>query len=353
VPFPESPWHDRVLLLVTGSILLLAALSIGFALAAVLLRMRNNHVARRWDRCEREWEPVLFDVMAGAVPPDRLAREVRRRDEAYFLGLLSRLARQVRGPELARLAEAAAPFLARPAADLRRGAPEERALAVAALGLLGGPAHVRLVIDALDDPAPLVAMSAARALTRRRDPEHAAALLARLDRLRHWRPGFLAAMLAALGPDAAAALRRTLADAGAASAVRVVAAEALLRLNDPGAAGPAAGVAAADPDPEVVAAALRLLARVGDGSHLAPVRRLAASPVEIVRIGAVRALAALGEPADLPLLRQALDDPSIWVAEHAARGLARGPGRALLAAMAESGADRARLAGEALAEVTA
>lgn len=334
------------------SIVVLAALCLGLVAAAILLRIRNNLVARRWARYEAAWEPAVLEIMAGA-PPDELIRSVRAGDAPYFIGFLARIGRQVRGVELDRLAALAAPFLAHPIEEARAGNAEERARAVAALGLLGSPSQVPQVITALDDPAPLVAMSAARALTRRRDPTHAAALVARLDRLRHWRPGFLAAMLAALGPDAAPALRRALAEPRLLGRTRAIAAEALLRLSDPESAELAARTAAESDDPEVVAAALRLLERVGGPEQLPVVRRLAGADAELVRIGAFQALGALAEEEDLPLLAKGIEDPSVWVAEHAARGLARGSGQRLLAVMASSDAPRARLAREALAEATA
>jgi HEAT repeat protein len=77
------------------------------------------------------------------------------------------------------------------------------------------------------------------------------------------------------------------------------------------------------------------------------------SPNEVVRIGAAQVLGAVGGAEEVPVLTAALEDESIWVAEHAARGLAQGGGRPVLQALAGSEAPRARLAREVLAEAGA
>lgn len=332
-----------------GSIVVLTAFCLTLLLSTVVLRIRNSLVARRWARHEAVWEPAVFEVMAGGDPAPLIAG-IRPGDAPYFIGFLARVGRQVRGVELERLALLAAPFLEHPRTAARAGNPEQRARAVATLGLLGGPAEAPAVIAALDDPAPLVAMSAARALTRQRDPAHAGALVARLDRLDHWRPSFLAAMLAALGRDAAPALRRALQDPTLPARTRAVAADALLRLSDPEAASIGARIASETGDPVILTAVLRLLERVGGPDALPAIRRLAASESEAVRVGAFHALEQLAEEEDLPQLERALADPSPWVAIHAARALARGPGRRLLAGHAEDTGRDAVVAREALAE---
>lgn len=338
-----------VLTALAWSILVLAAFCLTLLLSALALRIRNLLMARRWARYEGAWEPAVFEVMAGGDPAPLIA-QVRPRDAPYFVGFLARVGRQVRGVELERLALLAAPFLSHPRAAAQTGSPEERARAVAALGLLGGAGEAALVVKALDDPEPLVAMSAARALTRQRDPAHAGALVRRLDRLDHWRPSFLAAMLAALGRDAAPALRLALQDPTLPARTRAVAAEALLRLSDPESASIAVRVAGETDDPEILTALLRLLERVGGPDALPVIRRLAAADSEAVRVAAFQGLEQLAEEEDLPLLERGLGDPSPWVAIHAARALARGPGRRLLAGRAvETGTDDV-LVREALAE---
>ena len=330
----------------------LVVLCLGLAAAAILLRIRNNRVARRWSRYEAEWEIAVLDVLAGE-PPETLQQRIGPREAAYFVGFLTRFGRQVRGIELDQLASLAQPFLPLAVDQLRAGSAGERARAVATLGLLGGPSHAGPVISALDDRSPLVAMTAAWALTRRHDARHAEPVLRSLHRLTNWRPGFLAAMLAALGPEAAPALRRTLQDSTSPPQVQALVADALGILADPGAAGAAAALAEQSDDPALRAACLRLLARVGGPEELPTARRMLHSPSEMVRIGAVQVLGTVGGVEDVPLLAAALEDESIWVAEHAARGLAQSTGRPLLQALASSETPRARLAREVLAEVGA
>jgi HEAT repeat protein len=173
-------------------------------------------------------------------------------------------------------------------------------------------------------------------------------LISRLDRFQDWRPGFLAAMVSALGPSAIPALHRALADRGMPFRVRVVAADALSRLNAAVAADTAAAALAERGDPELSAAALRLLAKVGHGAHLPAVRAALDAEQEGVRLAAARALAALGDDRDVPRLVAALDDPSRWVAEQAARGLLVLNGRPHLEALAAARSPRASIAIEVL-----
>lgn len=330
--------------------LILVAAALAFAVTAVVLRVRNAKAAARWAGVEVRWERYILDVLDGEAPSIDLIRSVDPSEAPFLAAYLARFVRRVTGPERQRLIELARPLLPSIRAGARSRSPETRASAVDTLGLLTAPEDSETLVAALDDPSPLVAMVAARAIAREGTGRHGAAMVAHLHRFQEWRPSYLAAMLAAFGPAIAPELRAAVADRTRPLRVRTVACDALARLNDADSAPMASAMLEHETDPELLAAALRLLARVGHPAHLPAVRALCHSPDEPVRLAAVRALAALGDARDVDLLVESLRDPSRWVAEHAARGLAAGAGRITLASYALDDGPGSLIAKEALQE---
>jgi HEAT repeat protein len=202
--------------------------------------------------------------------------------------------------------------------------------------MLGLPAHAARVIAALDDPSPLVAMVAARALALEESPEYAEAVLARLHRFGGWNRRFLASMLAAMGPGVSASLRSGLADTRADPRSRAVLAEALQIQADLAVGDVAAGVLETATDPELLGSTLRLLQDVGRPEHAAAVRLHIASPDEGVRAHALHALGAVGGESDIPQLVGSMRDASPWAALSAARGVLAAGGGSVLAEVAAS-----------------
>lgn len=301
---------------------LLTLLALAFAAVTVALRIRNDRAARRWQRLESAWQPLILDVLVGARSAESLHAAVLPPDRLPFLEYLVRFARRFRGEEFALVAALAEPYLPLLAPRARHRKPEVRARAIQTLATLRLALYEGEVIAALDDPEILVAMAAARALARKEHPHYAARVLEHLDRFDSLAPRFLAALLAGMGTSAAPALRATLGDAERPPRVRAVAAEALAYLRDPAAGDLAAEVVSAAQDVDLLAAALRLLTRVGTSAHAEPVRKAAHSADERVRAGALRALGRIGEPIDVPVLRSALEDAAPWAALRAAYALA-------------------------------
>jgi HEAT repeat protein len=322
------------------------------AVVALLLRIRNARVADRWAAVEAAWEPALLEVLTGERPPEGIIGRLSVAERPYFADFLGRFVRRVTGPERARLIAVARPLLPVIRRGLHARSAEARARAVDTLGVLGPGQDGQHLVAALDDPSPLVAMVAARALARSGEAAHADALVAHLHRFEEWRPSFLAAMLAAMGSAIVPALHRALRDPRTGTRVRTVAAEGLTRLNAPEGGGLAAALLGRETDPELRAALLRLVARVGTADHLPAVRAELDAPEEGVRLAAVRALAALGGGEDIDRLARAVQDPSRWVAEHAARGLAAGAGRETLRTLRRTTAAVRAIADEVLQEET-
>jgi len=331
----------------------LTALSATFAVVAVGFRIANTRKAHRWRGLEQRWEPALLEVIAGDAPADSLAPLVGPRDRRYFVAFLLRLRRRLRGSERDAVVAVARPYLDAIAEQLGSRSAEVRARAVQTLSLLGADIYGVELRRALEDPSPLVTMVAARGLARGQNPEHAAAILLHLEHFDEWNPRFLAAMLASMGPNAAAPLCDTLADPSRPVSVRAVAADALRALHDLPAADVAAAVLGASTDRELVAACLRLLAALGRPAHLPRILPLLTSDDPVVRGAAVRALATLGSAAERELLRAGLDDPSPWVARAAADGLMESGGADVLLALAATDHPRAVLAWQVLHRVAA
>jgi HEAT repeat protein len=120
--------------------------------------------------------------------------------------------------------------------------------------------------------------------------------------------------------------------------------------RDPLAGDLAATALASDPEREFAASLLRLLAEVGRRDHLPIVRTLAKGDDVMIRAQALHALGLLTDGSDVPVLVEAMADPSPWAAMHAARGVREAGGRALLEDMVGSDHVHARLAGQVLNE---
>lgn len=335
-------------LLILGNVIFGTAAGL-LALTAVLLRWSNDRKARHWARLEAAWESVTLDVVIGLAPAEAAWSVVAPRDRLYFVNYLLRFAKRVSGVERRIVDELAAPYLDLIVPQLKRRTSEHRARAIQTLSRLGSRRYSATILTALDDPSPLVAMVAARALAHGDNAGYASEILQRMHRFDRWRPSFLASMLAAMGPAVAPTLRQALGDPGFDPRVRAVAADALRELNDFAAADTAALALDGPVGPDLAAAMLNLLARFGRAEHLPAIRRHALSAEPIVRARAILALGHVGAPEDLPFLVGAFHDDSPWVALRAAEALVEARALDALASLARLDHPRAPLAQALLA----
>lgn len=345
LPVRETAFVVLILL-----VALLAVLSLGFAFNVLVLRIRNERTARRWARLEALWEEP---VLAALADPERVPEVWKRVDDRHrvrFVDFVLRWSRRVRGRDEEVLKEVALPYLEPFVDEVEASRIEIRTRAVQVLGTLGLPRYTDAVVPALDDPSPLVAMVAARSLARMKDPRLAAEVVERLPRFRDWNRNFLASMLASMGSGAAPALQDAARDPGRAPWIRAVALDALRHLSEPESADIAAAVVAQESDREPLAAALRLLAEVGRPEHRDVVRARTKSSDFVIRAHALSALGTLAGEDEVPLLEEAMEDPSPWVAIHAAQGLHTAGADGALEVFARSGHPRAELARQVLLE---
>jgi HEAT repeats len=348
----DLPFHDRLLFLLVIGICVLTCFVFLFTATALLLRIKNIRTASKWTKLEDSWEPPLMEVLYGEGPPEALWKVVGPEVELHFVNYLLRFMRRLSGEERDRIRAVAAPYLPRILKRLQRRGPERRARAIQTLGELGLREHADRIVEMLDDPSPLVAMTAARALAAKEHPQYTEAIIARLHRFSNWRPSFLSAVLAAIGPGAVPALHRAFGDPQARSSVRAIAANALGQLNDFSSAEIAIAVLRDSAERDLTASTLRLLGRVGRAEDVPIVRSMLSSQDDVIRGAAAGALGRLGSVSDVELLERATrDDPSQWVAITAARGLRELGGVKALRDLAASAHTRAPLALQILAEV--
>jgi HEAT repeat protein len=317
---------------------------------AVVMRAVHLSQEKASEELTERWRDPVLSAVADPSLVTSVQELVEEDDAVHFLGFIIEYARRVRGEERGVLRALARPFLPLMVESARSQRTETRAWAIQTLGTLGLPEHAEVVVAALNDPSPLVAMVAARALARKDTPQYADAVLARLERFTDWNRLFLASMLAAMGPAASESLRKGLADEGGAPATRAVMAEALRLQGDFLAGDVAASVVRSIRDRELLASALRLLAAVGRPEHAAVVRPLCESEDVVVRAQALHALGALGGDADVETLVAAMDDADPWPALYAARGARDAGGRDALTRVIRSGGPSATLARQVLAE---
>ncbi|HUE96623.1 MAG TPA: HEAT repeat domain-containing protein [Longimicrobiaceae bacterium] len=341
------------LLVLTLMVATVFAMALGLAAAALDMHGRHARKARVRRSLEARWQPLLLRTL-DAGDPSVLTAHVAASERLFFLEYLFRYASRLQGREREILAETAAPFLPALMARLRgRADPEQRARAVRTVGLLGGTEHVEDLLFALEDPSPLVAMSAARALALRGHPRLVELFLDRAERFQDWSPRFFASMLASAGTAALDPLREVVADEARRPWTRRVAMDALAEMNDVHAAPLATAVLDASDDRDLQCACLRLIERLGSAAQAPAARRLVDSSSPMVRLCAISAIGALGNEDDLPALRAALEEPDMWLVLNVARALRSLGDEGFLAELARTEDARARVAAQVLREARA
>ncbi|MDH3205596.1 MAG: hypothetical protein OEO79_03250 [Gemmatimonadota bacterium] len=353
---PDFLLRDPESISATGLLVLIALILVLFVctlvLSAYAVVMRSFHRARAKQTSELtdQWrDPVLSAVADPTLVPS-VQSLVSDDDGVQFVDLVIEYVRRVRGEERVILRDLVKPFLPQVAERIHARSTERRAWAVQTLGTLGLPEYAAQVVAALDDSSPLVAMVAARALSREETPEYAGEVLARLDRFEGWNRLFLAAMLAAMGPAVSKQLRDALADENGSPWTRAVMADALRLQGDFLAGDIAAAIVGVAEDRDLLASSLRLLSAVGRPEHAAVVRPHCASADAVVKAQALRALGPLGGDQDIPLLVEAMGDPSPWPSLYAARSARDAGGKDVLMRLVASEHPSAALAEQVLAE---
>ena len=341
---------QTALVVLSVIIVALFAVTMAFSTYTIVLRIRNERRDRLWRDLTERWEAPVLDAIMDPEAVPSVWPQVPDRYRLHFVQFVLEYTRRVRGEERRTLARLAEPYLDGIAERVDDRRAEIRTRAVQTLGTLGLPKYADQVIAGLDDPSPLVSMVAARSLARRDHPEFAPVVMKHLARFDGWNPRFLASMLAAMGPEASQTFRQSLADPATPAWLRAVEAEALRMQLDPASGDIAVEALGNATNRELVASLLRLIAAVGRPEHVSLIRGICTDEDPVIRAHALHALGELGTDADLPLLLDAMSDPSPWVALHAARGVREAGGSKVLVELARSDGVPARLAGQVLHE---
>ena len=288
-----------------------------FLVAAGRLRRANSRKAEMWARLEQHLGSTVESIAQGQATPDALHSRIRPADRVVLLDFLYKALMHERRPSRKDLyRELARPYLPLLEEKSKWGDTWQRARAVRTLAELAEYEGRDHIIAALDDPAPHVAMTAARVYAQLAlgpvDP-----LLERIERYRNWDRRLLRSVLTSFGPMAGPALHAHLGNRTASPHVRAVCADALAILEYERAGDVAAEVLADETDVDLLAATLRLLRAPGTAAQRAVVRRLCESPNEIVRGQAVACLGRIGEAADCALAERVAADASPWVSRSA------------------------------------
>ncbi|MFQ6678479.1 MAG: HEAT repeat domain-containing protein [Fidelibacterota bacterium] len=346
----DSLLHEGILTLLIVFICIFFIMAIFFAIATIYLRISNDRKSKIWQGLEQKWEEHLLMILSEEETHEALWEEVGKNESLYFIDFLLRFSQRLKGMEQNHLIKLAKPFL-KPIADrLHENDIERRARAVLTLSSLGLKEYDKQIVASLDDPSPLVAMVAIRALASQDSPEYAPHIMSHLHRFENWSKNFLTSLLKSIGPNGTPAFRKTFSDSKATPISRATAAQALRNLNDLLSADIAADVITKESDRDLLAASLKLLAQVGQEKHLPAIRNLITSPDFVVRACALKALGVIGEENDLELIKPGLDDPIPWVAIQAVEGLMSAGGQTFLHEIAHSNHPRANLAQQVLAE---
>ncbi len=325
-------------------------MAIFFAIATIYLRISNDRKSKFWQGLELKWEEHLLMILSEEETLEVLWKEVGKKESLYFIDFLLRFSQRLKGMEQGFLTELAKPYLKPISGRLSAKDPERRARAVLTLSALGLKEYDNLILASMDDPSPLVAMVAVRALANQTVPEYTPHIMSHLHRFEGWSRNYLTSLLKAIGPSGTPTFRKTLSDPTASLISRSTAAQALRDLNDLPSADIAAQVIKEESDRNLLAAGLKLLAQVGQEKHLAVIRSLCTNSDFVVRAHALKALGDIGEKPDLDILASCVNDPIPWVAIQAAQGLLTIGGGEKLKEIANSDHPRANLAQQVLSE---
>jgi len=301
------------------------AVAAGLALQVLAMRLAAQRRVREVAALASVWQPLMARVALGEVLPEVLPG-LARRDRGDLMLMWIRLQDVVRGSAHANLVEFAERLRLRDDAlrwaRVERTGMARRVLGLVTLGHLGRVEDTALLRAALDDPLPLVSLSAARALLQI-DAVHFAPImldtfLARPD----WPAPRLGTLLREAGAQAVASpLIQKLLAGTAEQQQRLL---PLLRFAESPHSGSAVHrLVEGSEDPQVLSIALRQL---HGPESLERVRMLASSPDALVRSAAAQALGRIGLDEDRDRLLRLMSDRDWWVRYRAAQAQLALPG---------------------------
>lgn len=314
-------WAHQFLLILSVYILLLLFLALGLVALTVRLHKSNKEKASHWKNLEEKWDPITSSIIAGFMPPQALLDKVGENEKLFFVDYLMRFVPKLEGETRQMLCDMAAPYLDQLATRVEKGDEEQRARAVLTLSAMGFERYQDLIVKAIYDPSPLVAMLASRSLADTGASQYLGLILSKIDIFRSWSAAYLTTMLESLARSNPGLLLNALEKEPHPDWVKAIMLRALAQLNYLEAAPFTAKLLESDMDREVQAAGFFLLAKLGQTQYKPLIRSKCEHADFVIRLNAIKALAQLGDKTDAPLLESLLKDPSHWVALQAAEAL--------------------------------
>lgn len=325
-----TPPDDPVLRFAVYSAIALAGLTLLIMLQVLVLTELASRRERRRLAFTGDWRPRLaaWSVEHGdALPwPPR-----GKHEEVWFMLLWLRLRRQVRGQSQQRLNALfeGIGMSGRVVRLLRGRGVHRRLLSLSCLQYLGNDRYWSDVLPLLDDPNPVMALTAAQTLVAM-DPERAMQRVIPLVELRRdWAIPRLEALCRQAGPTAVSGPLLARLVEGEAPPIRLV---ALLTWAEPNRVAPWArrfliGRIDEQEGTDVsLCAALSCLGQQHDPRDRPLLLRWLEAESPQVRLEAVQALRRQAGPEDAPFLLERLTDSSWWVRQAAADALVELPG---------------------------
>jgi len=348
--FFQQPW---LLLALSAYILVLLGVALALVIFTLRLRRSNEHKALFWQALEARWEPLLMKIIAREAWPEHLHQQVQAHEAFYFVDFLTRYAEKLTGHAHDTLSQLAEPYLGGIAERARTGDTEQRARAILTLSALAPQKYAEVILQGLDDSAPLVVMLTARALAEQHQARYLTVILDKIALFETWSQNYLVNLLVELGRESPEALRQELNQTERPAWIRVVIVKALTELHDWQALPLAEVLLRQEPDRDLQAAALYLLGHLGHAQHAEIVRQKCHSADFVIRLHAIKAMVRLAGPEDEALLRAQLADPSQWVALHAIEALKSARLFGVLQELAQSEDPRREMAQQALVDAPA
>jgi HEAT repeat protein len=321
--FASNPWFWGA---TTAIVVVLFLANLALFLFVYARRLRELSRARRAARFEREWAPMLDELISGSRDPERLGARISHFNELErpiaATMLLERLG-SASDAERAAVLQAmrdtgATDVLLR---SLHRREPWRRALTARTLGHLGATDAVPALIERLDDHSRYVREAAVRALGRIGDERALPPLTHLFLSPGRAGAGIVYEALLSLGDASDPVFLEGL--SSATESVRVTSCFGVAAALEPEEARRELERMLADPAGEVRAAAGETLGRVSDTTAPDALAQATRDPVPSVRRAAVSALGSYDDPRSLPFLLAALDDPERDVALRAGEALVR------------------------------
>ncbi len=347
--FDGASFEQRLLLVLSDSVLVLLLLTFAFGMLALGLRLQHNRYERMWSGLYQLWEVDILDVLSGDMSPVEFRKLIKPEHELNFVRFLAPYGWRLRGSDLSTLKALAQHYMPHVARQLQHKDPGVRAWAVNVINLFGMPDYEFEIFKSLEDKASVVVMFAASTLLAQKRVHYIMPVMDHMQRFDKWNVNAMASLISGMGQDAVPVLESIYLNPNRDTRTRVVAALALANFGDYAIADAAAALLSSTRDTDFVVATLRLLSKVGLEHHRAAVKDLSVMPSEVLRINAMRTLRALCTQEDREFLLEAMNDESPWVARQAVAALKDLGAVDLLEKLVAEGHPRSTLARQVLA----